>query len=51
MLKNIAVSSPKASLFLPWALELFQKYEIPKTTAMNVAIGSINFIISSNYRY
>ena len=42
----MAVSSPKAIFFLPRALELFQKYEIPNTTAMNTEIGSINFIIS-----
>ena len=41
----MAVSSPKAIFFLPWVLELFQKYEIVNTTAMKTAIGRINFIM------
>ena len=39
------VSSPKAIFFLPWVLELFQKYEIVNTTAMKTATGRINFIM------
>ena len=42
-----AIIKPKAIFFLPFELELVQKYEIPNTTAMNTATGSINFIISS----
>ena len=40
-----AIIKPKAIIFLPFELELVQKYEIPKTAAINIAIGSINFIM------
>ncbi len=31
--------------FWPLELELVQKYEIPKTAAMKITIGRMNFII------
>ena len=32
-------------IFLPFELELVQKYEIPYTAAINTAIGRINLIM------
>ena len=40
-----AIIKPKAIIFLPLELELVQKYEIPKTAAMNTTMGRINFIM------
>ena len=39
------IIKPKAIIFLPFELELVQKYEIPNTTAINTTMGRINFII------
>ena len=39
------IIKPKAIIFLPFELELVQKYEIPKTAAINTAMGRINFIM------
>ena len=41
-----AIIKPKAIIFLPFELELVQKYEIPYTAAINTTIGRINLIIS-----
>ena len=40
-----AIVKPRAIIFLAFELELVQKYEIPKTAAINIAMGRINFII------
>ena len=40
------IIKPKAIIFLPFELELVQKYEIPYTAAINTTIGRINLIIS-----
>ena len=40
-----AIIKPRAIIFFPLELELVQKYEIPKTAAMNTTIGRINLII------
>tara|TARA_E500000178_G_scaffold322144_2_gene346694 strand:+ start:115 stop:264 length:150 start_codon:yes stop_codon:yes gene_type:complete len=37
----------KAIIFLPFELELAQKYEIPYTAAINIAIGTRNLIIKT----
>ena len=41
----MAIIKINAICFLPLELEFVQKYEIPYTTEMNIAIGRINFII------
>ena len=41
-----AIIKLKAIIFFPLELELVQKYEIPKTAAINTAMGRINFIMS-----
>ena len=41
-----AIIKPKAIIFLPFELELVQKYEIEYTAAINTTIGRINLIIS-----
>ena len=46
MLVVKAIIKPKAIIFLPFELELVQKYEIPYTAAINTTIGRINLIIS-----
>ncbi len=40
-----AVIKLKVIIFFPFELELVQKYEIPKTAAINTAMGRINFIM------
>ena len=40
------IIKPKAIIFLPFELELVQKYEIPKTAAINTTKGRINLIIN-----
>ena len=40
-----AIIKPKAIIFLPFELELVQKYEIPYTAAINIVIGTRNLII------
>ena len=40
-----AIIEPKAIIFLPFGLELVQKYEIPYTATINTTMGRINFII------
>ena len=40
-----AIIKPEAIIFLPFELELVQKYEIPYTAAINTTMGRINFII------
>ena len=40
-----AIIKPEAIIFLPFELELVQKYEIPKTAAINTAMGRINLIM------
>ena len=42
-----AIIKLKAIIFLSFKLELVHKYEIPKTVAINTAIGRINLIISN----
>ncbi len=42
-----AIIKPIVIIFLPFELELVQRYEIPYTTAINVAMGRINFIMSN----
>ena len=39
------IIKPRAIIFLPFELELVQKYEIPKTATINTTMGRINFII------
>jgi len=39
------IIKPKAIIFLPFELELVQKYEIPYTAAINTAMGRINLIM------
>ena len=41
-----AIIKPKAIIFLPFELELVQKYEIPYTAAINTTIGRINLIMT-----
>ena len=41
----MAIIKINAICFLPLELEFVQKYEIPYTTEMNIAIGRINLII------
>ena len=40
-----ATIKPKVIIFLPFKLELVQKYEIPYTVAINTTMGRINLII------
>ena len=40
-----AIIKPKAIIFLPFKIELVQKYEIPYTATINITIGRINLII------
>ena len=40
------IIKPKPIIFLPFKLELVQKYEIPYIAAINNTIGRINLIIS-----
>ena len=40
------IIKPRVIIFLPFELELVQKYEIPYTAAINTTIGRINLIIS-----
>ena len=42
-----AIIKPKAIIFFPFELELVQKYEIPYTAAINIAIGTRNLIIKT----
>ena len=42
-----AIIKPRVIIFLPFELELVQKYEIPYTTAINAAMGRINFIMNN----
>ena len=42
-----AIIKPKAMIFLPFKLELVQRYEIPYTAAINIAIGTRNLIIKT----
>ena len=46
MLIRKAITKPEAINFLPFVLELVQKYEIPYTAAINMAMGKINLIMS-----
>ena len=39
------IIKPIGIIFLPFELELVQKYEIPYTAAINTTIGKINLII------
>ena len=41
----MAIININAICFFFFLLEFVQKYEIPYTTEMNIAIGRINFII------